>query len=113
MARDFAKTFYHSPAWLRNRKAYMDKELDTPYGIIPPRMCERCYQMGKLTPAKLVHHKVHITPQNIDDPSVTLSYDNFQRLCQDCHAIVHGRSTEMRVAFDENGRVIPKEGPQS
>lgn len=109
MAQNWAKGFYHSPAWLHNRKAYMDKVLDTPLGIIPPGMCERCFELGRLTLAKVVHHKVHLTPQNIGDPSVSLSYDNFQRLCQDCHAIVHGGSSEMRVAFDEHGRVIPKE----
>ena len=109
MARDFAKSFYHSQAWLHNRKAYMNMTLNTPYGLVPPCMCERCFELGKLVPAKVVHHKEHITPFNINDPKITLSYDNFQRLCQDCHAIVHGKQVESRVAFDEHGRPIPKE----
>lgn len=109
MARDFAKSFYRSSAWLHNRSLYMAKSLNTPYGIVPPHMCERCFELGKLTPAKVVHHKEHLSPTNINDPHVTLSFDNLQRLCQDCHAIVHGKKVEMRVAFDEHGRVIPKE----
>lgn len=108
MAQDWALAFYHSPAWLKNRKAYMQRVIDTPYGLVPAGMCERCFERGELTPAKVVHHKIHLTPQNIDDPHVTLSYDNFQRLCQDCHAFVHSGATEMRVAFDEHGRVVPK-----
>lgn len=109
MAQDWAVAFYHSPQWLRNRKNYMARVLDTPFGLIPPMMCERCYQMGRMTPAKVVHHKVHLTPQNIDDPSVTLSYDNFMRLCQDCHAYVHTGYEPPRYTFDADGNPIPKE----
>lgn len=109
MAQDWAVAFYHSPAWKHNRAAYMSKTIDSPYGLIPPGMCERCYSMGELVPAKVVHHKTHLTPQNITDPNVTLSFDNFQRLCQDCHAVVHSGHEEPRCRFDANGNVIPKE----
>ena len=74
--------------------------------VIPPKMCERCFQMGQLMPAKLVHHLIHLTPQNISDPKISLSFDNFQRLCQNCHAIVHGYEVEQRVAFDDSGNVV-------
>lgn len=77
--------------------------------IVPPGMCERCFANGDWTPAKVVHHIIHLSPENIDDPHVALSYDNFQRLCQDCHAAVHTDSGEMRVTFDESGRVVWKE----
>ena len=137
MARDFSRAFYHSPAWLHNRKAYLDSLVDTAghsvtpqddgtfcwvdeYGfkvrvngdnIVPPRMCERCFKMGKLVPAKVVHHIEWLDPTNIDDPHVTLSFANFMRLCQDCHAAVHANKTEVRVAFDENGNAIWKDEP--
>ena len=106
VARDFAKAFYKSGAWLRNRKLYMQQPVDTPFGIVPPGMCERCYANGELTPAKVVHHITHLSPENIDDPHVTLSFDNFQRLCQDCHAIVHSGHEPTRARFDANGNVI-------
>lgn len=106
MARDFAKAFYKSGAWLRNRKLYMQQPLDTPFGIVPPGMCELCYADGKLVPAKVVHHKTHLSPQNINDPEVTLSFSNFQRLCQDCHALVHRGERPIRAKFDEYGNVI-------
>lgn len=80
--------------------------IDSPWGIIPPLMCERCYEAGKLVPAKVVHHKVHLSPQNINDPNITLSFDNFQRLCQDCHAAVHSGQEPMRMSFDEHGNVV-------
>ena len=105
MARDFAVAFYHSPAWLHNRKAYMEMVVDTPFGLVPPGMCERCFERGELVPAKVVHHKVHLTPENIDDPHVTLAYDNMQRLCQDCHAEVHSDSAPLRVTFNDDGTI--------
>lgn len=135
MAREFAKHFYSSPQWLKNRKGYLNLLVDTngrricerddgtycyvdEYGyyvpvpsdrIVPPGMCERCFARGELKPAKVVHHIIHLSPENIDDPHVTLSYDNFQRLCQDCHAAVHSSTPESRVTFDANGNVVWKE----
>lgn len=127
MAQDFAISFYKSPAWLKNRKVYLHSLVDSsghvlvastsangetvyvrkdgsddtpvdPSTVVPPGMCERCFYLGKLTPARVVHHKKHITPENVGDPKVTLAYDNLMRLCQDCHAYVHGDTTN-RVKF--------------
>lgn len=109
VAQDWAVAFYHSPAWLHNRKAYMERAIDTPYGIVPPMMCERCYENGKLVPAKVVHHVIHLTPQNINDPHVSLSFDNFQRLCQDCHAFVHTGYEPPRYSFDASGNLIERD----
>ena len=135
LARDFSKPLYSSPAWLKNRKIYLQLPVDIEghrlferddgsfyrideYGydvtvpserVVPPGMCERCFARGEYVPAKLVHHIVHVSPENVDDPHVTLSFDNFQRLCQDCHAAVHSSAPESRVTFDENGNVVWKE----
>lgn len=106
MAQDWAVAFYHSPQWLHNRKAYMERVVDTPFGLVPSLMCERCYEQGKLVPAKVVHHKIHLTPQNITDPNIALSFDNFQRLCQDCHAAVHSNQEIPRCTFDQFGNPI-------
>lgn len=109
MARDFAIDFYRSPAWRHNRKAYMERVIDTPFGLVPPMMCERCFANGKLVPAKVVHHVIHLNPENINDPNITLSYDNFQRLCQDCHAAVHTGYERPRYTFDEDGNLVNRE----
>lgn len=106
MAQDWAKSFYSSAAWVHNRKAYMDTPIDTPFGIVPPGVCERCYSIGEMRPAKVVHHVIHLTPQNINDPHVTLSFDNFQRLCQDCHAVVHSGLVQTRARFDSDGNLV-------
>lgn len=81
------------------------RPLETPLGVCPPGMCERCFGRGKVVPAKVVHHKVHLTPDNITDPHVTLSYDNLQRLCQDCHAEVHSDSAPSRLTFNPDGTI--------
>lgn len=105
MAQDFARSFYKSPAWLKNRKSYLMRTIDTPRGPCPPGMCERCFERGKLTPARVVHHKRHLSPDNINDPKVTLAYDNLQRLCQDCHAEVHSDTEPARVTFNADGTI--------
>ena len=115
VAQSFATAFYNSAAWERCRKSYLIKPLSTPLGIVPPGMCERCFWRGELIPAKIVHHKVHLTPQNVTDPETTLNHDNLQRLCQDCHAFVHSSQDEPRVVFDDQGNAHParRETPES
>lgn len=70
-------------------------------------LCERCAAEGKLVPAKVAHHKIYLTRQNISDPSVALSWDNLEALCQDCHNKEHHRSDKKkRYAFDEAGNLV-------
>lgn len=110
MARDFARAFYHSKAWKTAREAYMSTTVMSSDGrICPPGMCERCFERGKLVPAEIVHHIRYLSPENIGDHEVSLSFDNLMRVCRDCHAELHypGQSYTPRVSFDDNGRVIP------
>ena len=37
----------------------------------------------------IVHHKVHLTADNIYDPATTISFDNLELLCMDCHNKEH------------------------
>lgn len=106
MARDFSKAFYKSHQWINTRRAYMDTVVDTPWGMVPPGMCERCFEKGEMKPAKVVHHKIVLSPANINDSEVTLNFKNLQRVCQDCHAQIHSGQEPMRVSFDENGNVV-------
>lgn len=59
---------------------------------------------GIYRPGDIVHHKIHLTPENISDPGVSLSWDNLELLCRDCHALAH--KPEKRYKVDELGRVI-------
>lgn len=103
MARDFAKRFYKSKQWKSARASYV-KSVNG--------LCERCLRNGRYSAGEIVHHKRHLSPSNIDDPSVTLSFENLELLCRDCHAKEHPEiygKTEMgetRVRFDVDGNVI-------
>ena len=108
MAQDFAVGFYHSKAWRRTQEAYMAAPIDVPgVGTCPPYVCERCFSAGRLSAAEIVHHIEWLTPDNIDDPDVALSWDNLMRVCRDCHAAIHCPGAEARVRFGENGEVLP------
>lgn len=102
MAREFAKSFYHSKAWKHTRDVYAKDKM----------LCEPCLAKGKYVKGEIVHHIEHLTPANINDPSVTLSFDNLQLVCRDCHAKEHpeiyGRdSGATRCRFDKNGDILP------
>ena len=76
-------------------------------------MCERCYAKGlivvgsKQQPLE-VHHKIPLTPENINDPSVTLNWDNLELLCKDCHEQERQRMDSRRWKVDDCGRIIPR-----
>lgn len=104
MAREFSRAFYHSKAWKHTRDAYMDMM----HGL-----CEPCLARGNYVPATIVHHKIHLSPENIDNPLITLGFDNLECVCRDCHALAHPEIYEKgevasRVYFDSEGNVIRK-----
>ena len=94
--KDYARTFYKSAAWKSCRAAYASYR----HGL-----CEICLARGIYKPGEIVHHKVHITPENINDPTVTLDWRNLQLVCRDCHAEIHGDKRPTRWKVDEAGRV--------
>lgn len=108
MARDFATAFYKSKEWAKTRSYVLMRD---------KYKCQRC---GK--PAQEVHHKKHLTPDNIWDPWIALNPDNLVSLCKDCHFAQHeedkaaGRKkynkekySDCREGyhFDENGQLVP------
>ena len=101
MAQDFAKSFYRSQAWKNTRKAYLRSR---------GGLCERCLAKGLIVPATLVHHKVHLTPDNIEDESVTLNWDNLEALCQECHNKEHHGVEQVveGLMFDSNGDLVTR-----
>ena len=95
--KDYARTFYKSVAWRNCRDSYFTHR----HGL-----CERCS-----SPGKIVHHKKYITPENINDPDITLSFNNLELLCQDCHNREHHEKNSVTVFglfFDENGDLVQK-----
>ena len=92
--REYAQPFYSSAAWDACRTAYK-KQVGG--------LCEVCRAKGLIVPGEIVHHVIHITPKNINDPNVTLNPDNLQLVCRDCHAEIHKRKKRWKV--DEMGHV--------
>lgn len=92
--RDFAKAFYQSRTWRDCRLGYFRKV----HGL-----CERCGQGGKI-----VHHKIYLSPKNINNPSVTLNHDNLELLCMDCHNDEHMAKLPIAkgLKFNDNGDLI-------
>lgn len=96
--KQYAETFYKSKAWQRVRANYLK---------MSGGLCENCLKQGIYKAAVEVHHRVHISPENINDPSVTLNYDNLIGLCRECHRKAHGKTR--RYTVDEYGRVSPRD----
>lgn len=56
-----------------------------------------------------MHHTTYLTPENINDPMVSLNHDVLEYLCQDCHNREHmEKYSPIRedVMFDSNGDLI-------
>lgn len=80
--KDFARRLYSSQAWKKCRMEYAKSK---------GNLCEICLSKGLYTPGEIVHHKIELTPQNVNDPAVTLCWDNLQLVCRECHAQIHDR----------------------
>lgn len=93
--KEYAKGFYNSPAWKKCRLGYMKSK---------SFMCERCGGV-----AYIVHHKKHISPQNVHDANITLSWSNLEALCQECHNKEHMTNSAVcmeGLKFDETGNLV-------
>lgn len=95
--RPFAESFYKSKAWEKTRRMIMQRDV---------MLCQDCLKDGLITPAEEVHHIVELSPDNINDPNITLNPDNLVSLCRRCHAKRHS-GFSVRYKVDEFGRVIP------
>ena len=97
----FAEKFYKSKAWLNCREAYIAGLKD--------KTCPRC----KENPGKIVHHKIKLTAENINNPIITLNPKYLEYICQTCHTQEHLKDSNTRedVKFDENGNLIKKIPP--
>lgn len=65
-------------------------------------VCEICGGIGEIC-----HHKIYITPDNIDNPEITLNWDLLQCVCSACHNQIHKTSpiTRTGLVFDESGNL--------
>lgn len=94
MYRDEQIRFYNSEAWRKCRNGYRQSKR---------YLCERCLAKGIYKPGEIVHHKEPLTPATIHDPTKSLSWDNLELLCRDCHADAHKPGKRYKV--DDLGRI--------
>ena len=87
--------FYKTEAWKACREAYAKSV---------GGLCERCLKKGRVVPGEIVHHKVHLDAENVNDATVSLSFDNLELLCRECHGAEH-RKRMKRFKVDALGRV--------
>lgn len=101
MAQLWARPFYNSKQWITCREAYKQSVNG---------LCERCLEDNRYAPGYEVHHKTYLTPSNINDPNVTLSWENLELLCLSCHSIEHNRMEKEVVReglmFDGEGNLV-------
>lgn len=103
--KDFAKTFYKSARWKKCRGAYIASRIMKDGGL-----CEECHEAV----GYIVHHKQLLNQQNIDNPSVTLSFKNLEYVCKECHDKFEGHGLNRSnavVLFDESGQPYPINPP--
>ncbi len=74
---------YKDPQWKSTRE-YVIKRA---HGL-----CERCSKKGKIKPGKIVHHKIWLTDENLNDWNIVYNPDSLEYLCNDCHEDEHDRS---------------------
>lgn len=98
MAKEFAKAFYESDNWIRCRKAYAKSV---------GGLCESCLSKGIYTPGRIVHHKIRLTPDNINNPLISMGWGNLKLVCMDCHAQEHKGNRIARYRFDKEGNISP------
>ena len=94
--KEWAAWFYKSDRWKKARLSYLVQQ---------NFMCERCGM-----PADMVHHKQYLTEDNIEDPDVSLSFDNLEALCDTCHQLEHHKGEAVRdgLCFDASGQLIKR-----
>lgn len=101
--RSIDKNFYNSATWVSCSKSYLS---------CVNGLCEICLAEGRLTPARLVHHKVHMNAETVQVPELAYGFDNLQALCQDCHNRVHyGKSLPRRYKIIDGELVIDTRRP--
>ena len=99
MPQHWAEQFYLSNSWKQCRASFLQSK---------QYLCERCSTQHDPVVASIVHHRIYITQENIIDPNITLSWNNLEALCPDCHNREHhAAERKPRYAFDNNGELVP------
>lgn len=94
MAQECNRWFYKTQGWKTTATAYKKSQQN---------LCERCRAKGLIVPGEIVHHKIHLTADNVNDETISLNWDNLELLCRKCHGLEHNNK---RYTVNELGEVI-------
>lgn len=95
---DVLRKFYKSDRWKIARAMRIAKA---------GGRCENCGAVGSE-----VHHKKHLTPENVNNPKIAISQENLILLCNACHNKEHERFTSKKeYYFDADGNLIKRTPP--
>lgn len=103
MAKEWAKGFYDSGAWKKQRKYILKRDKFT------------CTEPGCMGTATEVHHIIELTKDNINDINICLNENNLRSLCHDCHTRItklsksNNKNILESIRFDNNGYPISAE----
>ena len=94
------EAFYVTWTWRKCRTAFAKSK---------GNLCENCLKHGIIEPGSKdqpleVHHKIPLTADNVNDPNVTMNWDNLELLCKKCHDEQKAKKPK-RWRVDANGRV--------
>ena len=95
--RSIDNHFYSRKQWIECKNEYL-KSVN--------HLCERCLKAGRIISADIVHHKVYMNENTVNDPALAYGFDNLEALCLDCHNKEHfGTAEEKRYQF-VNGKLV-------
>lgn len=101
------KRFYSSKEWKTCRDAYRKKAKG---------LCEKCLAKGIIKQGDHVHHKIELTLENMNNPTIAYDFNNLELLCFECHMAEHDhfgeyqrKRSKKRFVVDKNtGKVYTK-----
>ena len=102
MSKGLRAKFYKSPAWVKTSKAYAKSV---------GNLCEKCRALGVISAGVIVHHKIHLTDENLTNTDISLDWGNLELLCRKCHAVEHpevygkNKKIKRRWEFADDGSV--------
>lgn len=100
--RSIDDSFYRRAAWKKTRAAFIKHREGIDGGL-----CQMCH----LQPGRIVHHRIHLNSDTVNNPVIAYGFDNLEYVCLDCHNEEHGlvpQSNLVRYDFDANGNPVPR-----
>lgn len=113
MSYGIRKDFYNSKLWKKVKKSVWIKQ---------NLLCAECHKpvyvdgLSEWLPKEkrrtgIVHHKIWLDNQNINDDNITINEENLVGVCKECHEKIHHADMSCRndVMFDDEGNLIKKQ----